>query len=224
MPAGLFGKLPAKRDFVALNAPRRFLDAYEPWLQGGLATARMQMGDAFAPAFNSAPLWRFWLGPDVAGEATIGAFMASVDGVGRSFPLTVFSLESGGAPPPPEVDSNDAWFEAAEHLLLGALGEGVSYDSIVGQAAALPQPAVQPPGGDLAGFRELADGSVLLADSGAQWPLGFRAAGRFAQRRALNARSFWWTLGGGDFPPLALSCPRLPPAEQFAGFLTGRFA
>ena len=26
MPNGLYGKLPCKRDFVALNAPRRFLE------------------------------------------------------------------------------------------------------------------------------------------------------------------------------------------------------
>lgn len=32
MSAGLFGKLPAKRDFIAANAPRRFLEVWEPWI------------------------------------------------------------------------------------------------------------------------------------------------------------------------------------------------
>ncbi len=40
MSAGLFGKLPAKRDFVAVNAPRRFLETWEPWLQSSVATSK----------------------------------------------------------------------------------------------------------------------------------------------------------------------------------------
>src|SRR5579863_4585631 len=180
MPAGLFGKLPAKRDFIAMNAPRRFLDVYEPWLQGGLATARLQLGDEFLDAYNSAPLWRFWLGAEVAGEATIGVFMASVDGVGRSFPLTLLTSDAQSFPPPPEVDANEAWFEAAENALLAALGEGVSFDAVALSLAALPPHAGQPAGGDLGGFRELKEGGVLLSDAASNWSLGFRAAGRYA--------------------------------------------
>ncbi len=29
MACGVFGKLPSKRDFIAVNAPRRFLTAWE---------------------------------------------------------------------------------------------------------------------------------------------------------------------------------------------------
>ena len=48
MSAGLFGKLPAKRDFVAVNAPRRFLETWEPWLQSGVATSKQTSGTAWA--------------------------------------------------------------------------------------------------------------------------------------------------------------------------------
>ncbi len=50
MPAGFFGKLPSKRDFVASGATRPFLDMWEPWLQGSLgrlaAGARARGGQA----------------------------------------------------------------------------------------------------------------------------------------------------------------------------------
>ena len=223
MPIGLFGKLPAKRDFIAMNAPRRFLDAYEPWIQGGMATARLRLGDGFAATYNSAPLWRFWVGADLVGEATIGVGMASVDGVGRSFPLTLIFSDGANAPPPPELDSNDEWFAAAEETLLGALGEGATFDDLAIHAGALSAPRVKESGDGGGAFRELEDGGVLLSDAAANWSLGFRALGRYAQRRSLARQSFWWTLGGGAMPSLALSTNNWPGAQRFEDFLTGRF-
>ena len=108
MPVGLFGKLPAKRDFVAFGASRRFLEAWEPWLQAGMATSKQSVGTGWTELYNRAPIWRFWLGADFCGEAMIGAFMPSVDGVGRSFPLTLFAGEGDESLPPPELDANDA--------------------------------------------------------------------------------------------------------------------
>src|ERR1700722_12378723 len=90
MSAGLFGKLPAKRDFIGMNASRRFLEAWEPWLQASVAMSKQVLGDAWVETYNRAPIWRYWLGADFCGEAMIGAFMPSVDGVGRSFPLAIF--------------------------------------------------------------------------------------------------------------------------------------
>ena len=34
------------------------------------------------------------------------------------------------------------------------------------------------------------------------------------------AASFWWTAGGGDFPPLALSCRGLPDPYRYSALLT----
>ena len=61
--------------------PRRFLDAWEPWLQTSLAASRYALGRVGA-ATKPATLWRFWLGPALVGDATVGVLMASVDGVG----------------------------------------------------------------------------------------------------------------------------------------------
>jgi type VI secretion system protein ImpM len=126
MSAGLFGKLPAKRDFIGMNASRQFLEAWEPWLQAGMAMSKQMLGDAWIETYNRAPIWRYWLGADFCGEAMIGAFMPSVDGVGRSFPLAIFVGKGDASLPPPELEPNDVWFEAAEAVLLDALEPGAT--------------------------------------------------------------------------------------------------
>ncbi len=223
MPAGLFGKLPAKRDFVAADAPRRFLEVWEPWLQASVATSRQMLGAAWSEAYNRAPIWRFWLGADFCGEATIGAFMPSVDGVGRSFPLAVFAGEGGASLLPPELDSNDQWCEAAEAILLDALEPNASFEAIAARVAAMAPPALQPRAAEISGIEELPEGGVLVRDIDRQLSLAFRAARRFGHRHTFASQSFWWTIGGEGFTPLALSLVGLPPAARFADMLTGAF-
>jgi type VI secretion system protein ImpM len=38
------------------------------------------------------------------------------------------------------------------------------------------------------------------------------------------AASFWWTEGGGEFPPMALCARGLPDPFHYASMLTGRIA
>jgi type VI secretion system protein ImpM len=224
MPAGLFGKLPAKRDFVATNARPRFLEVWEPWLQAGVATSKQMLGVNWTDAYNHAPIWRYWLGQDFCGEATIGAFMPSVDGVGRSFPLAIFAGEGQESLPPPELESNDAWCEVAEAILLDALDTTATLEAIADKVGSMPAPALWPWPSEVAGFRELPEGGVVARDIDRQVSLGFLAARRFGYRRAFAFQSFWWTLGGEGFPPLALSYVGLPPPVRFADMLTGVFA
>ena len=224
MSAGLFGKLPAKRDFIGMNASRRFLEAWEPWLQAGVATSKQMLGDAWIDTYNRAPIWRYWLGADFCGEAMIGAFMPSVDGVGRSFPLAVFVGEGDASLAPPELEPNDAWFAAAEAVLLEALEPGATLELIAEKVGALPLPALEPRRTKDDGLEDLAEGGVLARDVGSEVSSAFLAARRFGRRRAFASQTFWWTIGGGDFPSLALMEVGLPPAVRFADMLTGAFS
>ncbi len=224
MSAGLFGKLPAKRDFVAANAPRRFLEIWEPWLQAGVATSKQLLGTRWAEAYNRAPIWRYWLGAEFCGEAMIGVFMPSVDGVGRSFPLSLFAGEGEGSLPPPELESNDAWFDAAESILLDALDPAATLEDIAARVASMPVPALHERASEIGGLRELPDGGILIRDIDRQISLAFLTARRFGHRRAFAAQTFWWTIGGEGFPPAALSYVGLPPAARFVEMLTGAFA
>ncbi len=225
MSAGLFGKLPAKRDFVAVNAPRRFLETWEPWLQSGVATSKQTDGTGWAQSYNRAPIWRYWLGADLCGEALIGALMPSVDGVGRAFPLTIFAPGDGDALAPPEIDDNGAWCDHAEALLLSALDAGATLEAVTGAMADLPPPVLYDRAATSFGCRELSDGGILVGTAdGAAAPAAFLAARRFGHRRAFATQSFWWTIGGEGFPPCALSYIGLPPPTRFSDFLTGAFA
>jgi type VI secretion system protein ImpM len=224
MTAGLFGKLPAKRDFIGMNASRRFLEAWEPWLQASVAMSKQMLGDAWVETYNRAPIWRYWLGADFCGEAMIGAFMPSVDGVGRSFPLAIFVGEGDTSLPPPELEPNDAWFEAAEAVLLDALEPGATLELIAEKVGSLPAPALAPQKTEDGGFEELANGGVLARDIGSEVSAAFLAARRFGRRRAFASQTFWWTIGGEGFPSLALLEVGLPPATRFADMLTGTFS
>jgi type VI secretion system protein ImpM len=223
MPAGLYGKLPAKRDFVAANVSRRLLEVWEPWLQASVATSRQMLGEAWRDAYNSAPIWRFWLGAGLCGEAVLGAFMASIDGVGRQFPLTVFATEGEEDLLPPELEPNNAWCEAAETILLDALGQDGEFEGVAAAVSSMAPPAMQPRASDAPGIIQLAEGGVVVRDFGAELAVAFRAARRFGHRQTYAAQSFWWTIGGEGFSPTALVATGLPAPMRFADMLTGAF-
>jgi type VI secretion system protein ImpM len=223
MPAGLYGKLPAKRDFVAANTPRRFLEVWEPWLQASVATSRQILGPAWSDAYLNAPIWRFWLGASFCGEAVLGALMPSIDGVGRYFPLTIFIGEGSGVLPPPELEPNKNWFDAVETILLDALQPERDFESIAAAVAELMEPAQAPSEASIAGMTLLAGGGVVVRDFDDELALALRAARRFGHRQTFAGQSFWWTIGGEGFSPTALIETGLPIPERFAEMLTGSF-
>jgi type VI secretion system protein ImpM len=203
MRCGLFGKLPAKRDFVAFSTPRAFLRIWEPWLEAGLAAGRAGAAGAdWDAAFHTAPIWRFWLGPALCGEATLGAFMPSVDALGRMFPLTLAAAAAGAGLAPPDVDPRDRWFVRVEAFLLDALEAETPFETIAarleGLAADVPAPG---------------------SDARAQTFAAMRA--EQPDCRA-GAATFWWTIGGASCPPLALMRCGMPAPATFAEMLVTR--
>ena len=145
-------------------------------------------------------------------------------GSGVPFPSPIFVGEGDASLPPPELEQNDAWFEAAEAVLLDALEPGATLELIAEKVAALPSPALQPRVAKGDRLEELADGAVLARDIGEQVSAAFLAARRFGHRRAFASQTFWWTIGGERFPSLALSEVGLPPATRFVDMLTGAFS
>lgn len=95
MTPGWFGKLPGMGDFAHRRVPEAFRDAWDRWLQNGLARLRTRHAD-WTDHYLNAPLWCFVLGAGVIGaQRWIGVLMPSVDAVGRYFPFTVLAeLES----------------------------------------------------------------------------------------------------------------------------------
>ena len=138
MACGLFGKLIAKRDFIAINIPREVLLGWETWMQSSIAASKHGLGQSWLQAYMQAPLWRFWLGEGICGMEVMGVFMSSMDGVGRHFPLTVFTFsEAGKHFAAPGVDGDQSWYEEAEDFLLSTLDAGEDYDVVLAGLARL---------------------------------------------------------------------------------------
>ena len=224
MQCSLYGKVPAKRDFIAIGAPREFLHAWEPWMQAGLSASQQTMRDGWRDAFLTAPIWRFWLGADICGMTIAGAFMPSLDGVGRYYPLTVFAYADPGMPiPPPDLDAQDEWFAASEEFLLSTLHNDVAFDAITAALDRLAPPQVQ-------SSNTLEDGMIVVTEGCVGMPAAARAhSDVLGSLRVANhfstyaAASFWWTLGGDAYRPFALSCRGMPSPFLFANMLTGQF-
>jgi len=88
--AGLFGKLPARGDFVRERLPRDFTDRWDDWWQRGLADTQARWRDEWQDAWLEAPVWRFVLPPGLCGgSGVLGLWLPSVDKVGRYSPLTI---------------------------------------------------------------------------------------------------------------------------------------
>jgi type VI secretion system protein ImpM len=193
-------------------------------MQGGISASRESLGDSWRDAFLTAPIWRFWLGADICGTAAAGAFMSSLDGVGRYYPLTVFACaDSGAAIAPPDIDAQDDWFAAAEEFLLATLEKDVAFDTVTTALDRIALPACQGTNAVPEGMVRVTDGAVVAAAAGHSF-LDLCGSLRAANHDgAYAAASFWWTLGGGDYPPLALSCRGMPDPFLFANMLTGHF-
>jgi type VI secretion system protein ImpM len=224
MRCGIYGKLPAKRDFVAVSAPREFLDVWEPWLQGGVSASRLKLGGEWQAAYLRAPIWRFWLGAELCGSTVLGAFMPSVDGVGRYFPLTVFASAEGGAPiPPPEFEPQDAWFETMEGILLSVLDDAARYEAFTAAVSAAGPPATDTPRPPLNGLIRLSDGTTVVAAPPDKFKESLAAIRTQDHEHVYGAATFWWTHGGDGIAPIAIAATRMPHPQLFSGMLTGSF-
>jgi type VI secretion system protein ImpM len=93
--AGLFGKLPARGDFVRENLPRDFTDAWDEWWQRGLADTQRRPREEWISSWLEAPVWRFVLPPGLCGRnGVLGLWLPSVDKAGRYSPLTIAAIAS----------------------------------------------------------------------------------------------------------------------------------
>lgn len=88
---GWWGKLPSRGDFVGRGLPRRGEQAWDGWLQRGLAAAAAQLGSAaLRERLLSMPPWHFVVLPRGGRSALwCGAITPSQDRVARAFPLVL---------------------------------------------------------------------------------------------------------------------------------------
>ena len=205
MAFGVFGKLPQKRDFIALNIPRMVLEPFETWLQSAVAASRSELGAAWQELYLVSPIWRFWIGGDIFGIACAGALIPSVDKVGRFFPLAILYCadDRAGIVAPP-FDPLDAWYAAIEERLLSVLQDNAEIEvdrltdglagprkrsGAAGAAARKSQARARLAGGErrVGGSAFGADGSGLLGLGAGAEASGGRMAAAAAARWSMSA-------------------------------------
>ena len=222
MRCGLFGKLSAKRDFIALSTPQSFLEVWEPWVQSCLSASQHQLGAGWKSAYLTAPLWRFWLGAELSGATVLGVFMPSVDGVGRYYPLTLLAMaEPSFSMPPPDLSAQDTWFSSAEDFLLSTLDRAKSFEEISAALEALSPPQIEATVQASNEVLRLGDAIVGATTAGKSFQIAL-ANLRASNHGTSAAASFWWTEGGADFPPMALASRGLPDPFCYGTMLTGK--
>ena len=210
---GLYGKLPAKRDFVSMGLPWAVVDPVERWLQSAVASARDAYGADWQDVYLTAPIWNFWIGPRVLDQAVQGALAPSVDKVGRMFPLAiVYVHEAKAVVTPPILRRDDAWYRrAAAALLLCLDDESIDLDRLLAGVPA-PQPSVDPDD----------DGPLTMiggedTDAGAL----FDEIRDRDHQRACARRSYWWTEGRTGEGPAVHVCDGLPKPAVYSTMLMG---
>ncbi len=131
---GYFGKFPALGDFVRGHASRRFVEAWDAFLQEGLLASRETLGEGWRAAYQTAPIWRFALGEAVIkGGPYYGVMMPSQDAVGRLFPLTLIAQ----GPPAPLRDGG--FYIPLEDTALNMLDSLRGKPALEAMLAALPE-------------------------------------------------------------------------------------
>lgn len=130
---GAFGKIPALGDFLRHNLPSDFVQIWDPWLQQGMTDAQAAIGPGWDDAYLSAAIWRFSLPKGIAGSSAIsGILMASVDAVGRRYPLTLAAPHTSGNEALPHF-SQDQIFEKLENTALATLEDDGTRDILLAE-------------------------------------------------------------------------------------------
>ena len=197
---GVFGKLPSLGDFLRAGLPAGFASAWDEWLQDAMITARGRLGDSWNDTYLSAPIWRFSLPVGQAGPAAVsGIMMASVDRVGRQFPLTFVTAHAGD--PVRAHFANRATFERLETLALDALDHDTPRDDLLSALDGVP---MEPAGG----------GTLRMRHYAGDLPVEAVLA---AQALDVTGQAIWTCANGPDHRMML--CKTLPGPEDFAALL-----
>jgi type VI secretion system protein ImpM len=194
MAFGVYGKHPAKGDFVEYGVPAALLRVVEAWLDKALAEAREALGPQWEQVWPRAPHLCFWLGEAIWGQPVAGVLAPSRDRVGRRFPL-VWLASGADVPPPPAAGGDAGWWAALSGHAAAMLAR-----SDLAQPAVLLEGAPHPIGEGVTDFTAAQFWATRPgADVAALWADVMLAD----HRSAASQRSYWWVAGDSVQPVAA---------------------
>ncbi|ATC84241.1 MULTISPECIES: type VI secretion system-associated protein TagF [Pseudoalteromonas] len=220
---GYLGKVPSLGDFVQDSVSKEFSEHWEQWLQAAIAVSKEQLGDNWQDNYLTGPVWHFALSPNIVGDkGVMGTLLPSMDAVGRHYPFTVAStLEVA----PIEVLNSGVFSLEYEDTVLKVLDSSVDLftwrkdvaKSINTLIAPKKQLSISPSSdknkeGEAFEFSGDELSSDVLKD--ALHALLYKKHGDY---------SVWWTHGSCNIKPMMLVTSGLPPVNQVAAMLDGRW-
>lgn len=210
---GAYGKMPTLGDFFRVNIAGSFVEGWDKWLQEHLPAARAALGDRWQDSYMTAPIWRFTLAGGLAGPAPmIGVMMASVDRVGRQFPLTLAGALPANAAITEVHLQLDETFAALEEIALDTLDDAMTRDALADRLAAIGMVPI-PVGCTVA---ELPRPGVIAASGPGGTGLAAGIAGHLLGQR-LKCPSLW--SAETENGPRLLICEGMPSARHFADLM-----
>jgi type VI secretion system protein ImpM len=212
MSAGFYGKLPLRGDFLGRSLEQDFILPWDEWLQSVLQAGQGGLGEAWLGRYLNSPIWHFVLGAGLCGpSAMVGVMIASVDSVGRYFPLAIAAPLDGQPVPALAALAAAEWCKAAETVVLKALEPDIAFTDFEAAVAALAKPEQ--------GLAEIGPGPAVtpITDSLALSLL--RVTADPAARRA----SLWWTDGTPEVASASLCADGMPSAQQAVALFDGQW-
>lgn len=131
--------MPGLGDFFRAGLPRSFVEPWDRWLQETILALKTSMADGWTTAYLSAPIWRFTLSAGLIGPDPVqGVCMASVDRVGRQFPLTLARILPEGADVPLCHVTAMKTFQSLEDIALASLDDDMNRESLEQKLEVVP--------------------------------------------------------------------------------------
>jgi type VI secretion system protein ImpM len=224
---GLYGKVPARGDFVSRRLDADFIEGWDAWLQRVVRESREALGARWLECFLSAPVWRFVVPAGMFSKAAwVGLVLPSVDRVGRYFPLTIAApIREDSIDVPSTLSKALPWLDAIDSVALEALAPELDLDGFDRRLAELPMPA------DVTVVLSCSDDTVPLGISQARfqvWQFAEQAPDaafhELLQDVGLRTSSaLWMTRGGETLPPCLAVCGGLISGGHFCAMLDGRW-
>jgi type VI secretion system protein ImpM len=240
---GWYGKLPTLGDFASRRLDAQWVAQWDDWLAQGLSALR-EAGDEWLEHYLASPPWCFVLMPGVMADATsvmadaagsqacAGVLMASVDRVGRYFPLTLVAPLAALPRSAAQLDALLGWLRRLESCAVDAMQDDWSIERLehaldvlrcpdeagpatslgTGSGAAAPEMSVEAAvhamlGGDAAAVAAAPASRTDLAQL-------FAAAAITRTHAAAAGVSFW--LAASEQPPRLMMARGLPARREFA--------
>lgn len=220
---GLFGKLPAHGDFIYRDLPTGFINVWDEWLQGYVASAREQLGESWLELYLISPIWRFAFAEGVIdNNVWAGIMLPSVDRVGRYFPFSIATKLPAETNPVDFICSRRNWYQAMEDAALNALDGQLGIDELVEELndsfpmkndTYMRGPAIETPSRMLVQTSNSEQAPITVLPNMLDACLS----------SALQSYSVWSTTGSEMIEPCVFVNKGLPSLGSVAAMLDGRW-